>query len=61
MNRVLDLIMAHYSCAEKEWDRQLVGFVNAIPDKKIREHFKKQITFFGDQEKSLFYGWGQEI
>ncbi|MBR1455251.1 MAG: hypothetical protein IJ593_11530 [Lachnospiraceae bacterium] len=65
MNRVLDLIMAHYHYVttglDEEWDRQLKGFVNAIPDEKIREHFKRQITFFGDQEKLLFYGWGQEV
>ena len=65
MNRVLDLIMAHYHCIttglDTEWDRQLKGFVNEIPDEKIREHFKKQITFFGNQEKLLFYGWGQEV
>ena len=65
MNRVLDLIMAHYNYvttgSDAEWDRQLKGFVNAIPDEKIREHFKKQITFFGDQKKLLFYGWGQEV
>lgn len=65
MNRVLDLIMAHYHYVttglDTEWDRQLKGFVNAISDKDIREHFKRQITFFGDQEKLLFYGWGQEV
>ena len=65
MNRVLDLIMAHYHYVttglDTEWDRQLKGFVNAIPDEQIREHFKKQITFFGEHEKLLFYGWGQEV
>lgn len=60
MNRILDLILAHYR-SEEEWDGQLKLFVNSIADKDIREHFKRQITFFGDTEKSLFYKWGQEV
>lgn len=60
MNIILDLILSHYR-TEEEWEARLKHFVNSIADKDIREHFKRQITFFGDTTKSLFYKWGQEV
>ena len=60
MNRILDLIKAHYY-SEEEWERQLKGFVESIQDEQMREHFKKQITFNCNIEKSLFYRWGMEV
>ena len=60
MNRVLDLIMAHYH-SEQEWERQLKGFVEAIADKDIREHFMKTIEFNENSTKPLFYQWGQLV
>lgn len=60
MNRVLDLIMAHYH-SEEEWERQLKGFVEAIEDKDIRERFMKTIEFNGNATKPLFYQWGQLV
>ena len=51
MNIILDLILSLNYRTEEEWDARLKHFVNSIADKDIREHFKRQITFFGDTTK----------